>query len=156
VSVLRFVTRSPEETRSLGERLSHALRPGDVLVFKGDMGAGKSVLARGIAGGLGITGPIASPTFTILQAYDSGRLPFYHFDWYRITSPEELFEMGMEEYLGGDGAAVVEWPERAPEALPEAFLQIALSPGAGEDERIIEITPVGGFRSINLNGEAGS
>ena len=153
---MRFVTRSPEQTRSLGERLSHALRPGDVLVFRGEMGAGKSVLARGIARGLGIAGPIASPTFTILQAYSQGRLPFYHFDWYRIGSPEELFEMGMEEYLGGDGAAVVEWPERAPEALPEAFLQVTLSPGAGEDERVIEITPVGCFRSIEFYGEAES
>lgn len=153
---MRFVTHSPDETRSLGERLSHALRPGDVLVFRGEMGAGKSVLARGVARGLGIAGPIASPTFTILQAYDTGRLPFYHFDWYRIESPEELFEMGMEEYLGGDGVAVVEWPERAPEALPEAFLQLALSPGAGEGERVIEMTPVGGFRSIECNGEAES
>jgi len=109
------------------------------------MGAGKSEFTRGIARGLGISGPIASPTFTIMQAYDSGRLPLYHFDWYRINDAEELFEIGAEEYLHGDGIAVVEWAERASELLPDSYLQISLSKGAGDDVRIIEIIPVGGY-----------
>lgn len=142
---MQYVTHSAAETRSLGEALSISLRPGDVLVLQGDMGAGKSEFTRGIARGLGILGPIASPTFTILQAYDSGRLPLYHFDWYRINDPEELFEIGAEEYLQGDGVAVVEWAERAPELLPDAYLLISLSNGAGDDDRIIEIISVGGY-----------
>lgn len=147
---MRYVTYSAKETRSLGEELSKFLRPGDVLVLRGEMGAGKSELARGIARGLGIDGPIASPSFTILQAYDSGRLPLYHFDWYRINDEEELQEIGTEEYLAGDGVSVVEWPERAPHMLPEAYLQISLLPGAGENERIIEIIPVGGYANAFL------
>ena len=142
---MQYVTHSPTETRSLGEALSKGLRPGDVLVLQGGMGAGKSEFTRGIARGLGISGPIASPTFTIMQAYDSGRLPLYHFDWYRINDAEELFEIGAEEYLQGDGIAVVEWAERASELLPDSYLQISLSKGAGDDERIIEIIPVGGY-----------
>ena len=139
----KYVTKSANETRSLGEALSSSLRPGDVLVLKGNMGAGKSEFARGIARGLGISGPIASPTFTILQAYDSGRLPLYHFDWYRINDIEELYEIGTEEYLQGNGIAIVEWSERAPELLPERYLQISITKGAGDDERMIEIIPVG-------------
>ena len=142
---MRYVTHSSKETRSLGEELSKLLRPGDVLALYGDMGAGKSELTRGIARGLQIDGPIASPTFTILQAYDTGRLPLYHFDWYRITDPDELYEIGAEEYLYGSGVAVVEWPERAPHMLPEAYLQITIAYGAGENERVIEISPVGSF-----------
>jgi tRNA threonylcarbamoyladenosine biosynthesis protein TsaE len=114
------------------------------------MGAGKSELTRGIAKGLLIYGPILSPSFTILQSYDTGRLPLYHFDWYRIMDPEELYEIGTEEYLSGKGVSVVEWPDRAPGMLPEAYLQISLAYGAGENERIIEITPVGGNTNASL------
>jgi tRNA threonylcarbamoyladenosine biosynthesis protein TsaE len=114
------------------------------------MGAGKSELTRGIAKGLLIDGPILSPTFTILQSYDTGRLPLFHFDWYRIMDPEELYEIGTEEYLSGKGVSVVEWPDRAPGMLPEAYLQISLAYGAGENERIIEITPVGGYTNASL------
>ena len=146
---MRYVTHSPKETRSLGEALGKRLRPGDVLVLQGQMGAGKSELTRGIARGLQIDGPIASPTFTILQAYDTGRLPLYHFDWYRINSPEELYEIGAEEYLTGDGVSVVEWPERAPDMLPEKHLQISIAYGAGENLRVIEITPVGGCADVS-------
>ncbi len=147
---LIYTTHSPQETRSLGEELSRLLRPGDVLVLRGEMGAGKSELTRGIARGLYIDGPIASPTFTILQAYDSGRLPLYHFDWYRIIHPEELYEIGAEEYLSGRGVSVVEWPDKAPHMLPESYLQISLAYGAGENERVIEITPMGGYTNASL------
>ena len=107
-------TSSPLQTRRLGERMAQQLRAGDVLLLLGDLGAGKSELTRGIARGLGISGPIASPSFPIMNLYDTGRVPLYHFDWYRLESVDELYEMGLDEYLGGDGIAVVEWPERCP------------------------------------------
>lgn len=131
----------------LGARLATSLRPGDVLLLFGDMGAGKSELTRGIASGLGIDGPVSSPSFTILQVYEDGRVPLYHFDWYRMESVEELYELGMEEYLGGDGIAVVEWPTRCPEAVPESYLEITFTP-LGEDTREITWRSVGNFRTI--------
>ncbi len=142
-----MITTSAKETRALGARLAASLRPGDVLLLFGDMGAGKSELTRGIASGLGIEGPIASPSFTILQVYEDGRIPLYHFDWYRMESVEELYELGMEEYLGGDGVAVVEWPVRCPEAIPASYLEITLTP-LGETARDIVWRSVGDFRTI--------
>ena len=111
------VTQSVAETRALGEKLARQLRPGDVVLLEGELGAGKSELARGIARGLGVTETVTSPSFTILNVYESGRYPLYHFDWYRLESEEELYELGMDEYLGGDGIALVEWPGRCPEAI---------------------------------------
>lgn len=142
-----MITTSVKETRALGARLAASLRPGDVLLLFGDMGAGKSELTRGIASGLGIAGPIASPSFTILQVYEDGRIPLYHFDWYRMESVEELYELGMEEYLGGDGVAVIEWPTRCPEAIPESYLEVVLKP-AGENLREIFWRSAGNFRTI--------
>ena len=142
-------THSPEETRKLAEKLSHQLQAGDVLLLLGDLGAGKSEFTRGLAQGLGIQGTVASPSFTILNVYEDGRVPLYHFDWYRLNSAEELYEMGMDEYLGGDGIAVVEWPSQCPEAIPADYLEISLTP-MGESEREITITPRGGFREISM------
>lgn len=142
-------TYSPAETRALGERLAAQLCAGDVLLLWGDLGAGKSEFTRGVARGLGITAPVASPSFTILNVYEEGRLPLYHFDWYRLNSADELFEMGMEEYLGGDGVAVVEWPGQCPEAIPACCLEVRITP-AEDDSRRITITPCGGFRTLNL------
>ena len=132
------VTNSPEETRRLGEQLAGQLQAGDVVVLEGELGAGKSELARGIARGLGVTETVTSPSFTILNVYESGRCPLYHFDWYRLESAEELYELGMDEYLGGDGIAVVEWAERCPEAVPEDAMRISLET-AGEQTRNITI-----------------
>lgn len=131
-------THSAEETRALGEKLSGRLQAGDVVVLEGELGAGKSELARGIARGLGVKETVTSPSFTILNVYESGRIPLYHFDWYRLESAEELYELGMDEYLGGDGIAVVEWAERCPEVVPEGSMRIRIE-ATGEDERIIEI-----------------
>ncbi len=142
-------THSPEETRELAEKLSRQLQAGDVLLLLGDLGAGKSEFTRGLAHGLGIQGTVASPSFTILNVYEDGRVPLYHFDWYRLNSAEELYEMGMDEYLGGDGIAVVEWPSQCPEAIPADYLEISLTP-MGESEREITITPRGGFREISM------
>ena len=131
-------TSSAAETRALGEKLADRLQPGDVVVLAGDLGAGKSELARGIARGLGVKETVPSPSFTILNVYESGRCPLYHFDWYRLESAEELYELGMDEYLGGDGIAVVEWAERCPEAIPENALRITLET-TGEEKRKITV-----------------
>ena len=142
-------TRSPEETRAFGRSLAQKLQPGDVLLLWGNLGAGKSEMTRGIAEGLGVSGPVTSPSCTILNVYDDGRVPLYHFDWYRLESAEELYEMGMDEYLGGDGVAVVEWPSQCPEAIPETYLSVELKP-VGETEREITLTPMGEFRTIDI------
>ena len=131
-------TTSADETRAFGEALARELRPGDTLLLSGDLGAGKSELTRGIARGLCVAGPVASPSFTILNVYEDGRIPLYHFDWYRLESADELFEMGMDEYLGGDGVAVVEWPERCPEAWPPSRIRVRIT-SLGENEREITL-----------------
>ena len=130
------VTNSAAETKALGEKLASRLKVGDVVVLEGELGAGKSELARGIARGLGVTETVTSPSFTILNVYESGRCPLYHFDWYRLESEEELYELGMDEYLGGEGIAVIEWAERCPEAVPENVLRIRLEVTGGESRRI--------------------
>lgn len=146
-----MITNSAEETRALGRRLAEELRPGDVVLLEGPLGAGKSEMARGAARGLGVTETVTSPSFTILNVYESGRLPLYHFDWYRLEDEEELFELGLQEYLGGDGVALVEWPERCPEVLPADCLRIRLRP-VSDGEREITIESLGGFRRLNLKG----
>ena len=132
-----MITRSAKETRKLGESLAERLKPGDVLLLEGDLGAGKSELTRGIARGLGVEETVTSPSFTILNVYESGRCPLYHFDWYRLEGSGELYELGMDEYLGGDGIAVVEWPDRCPDAIPENSYRIILET-LGENERNIK------------------
>ena len=114
-----IITNSAAETRELGKRLAEQLKAGDVILLEGDLGAGKSEFARGVAKGLGVTETVTSPSFTILNVYESGKLPLYHFDWYRLESSEELYELGMDEYLGGNGIALVEWPAQCPDAVPE-------------------------------------
>ena len=140
-------TNSAEETRELGFQLAEELRAGDVILLEGPLGAGKSELARGIAKGLGVSERVTSPSFTILNVYSSGRLPLYHFDWYRLESEEELYELGMEEYLSGDGVALVEWPGRCPDALPEDFLMIEIAP-EGTHGRNLEVYHHGQFREL--------
>ena len=131
------VTNSAEETRALGEQLAERLSAGDVVTLEGELGAGQSELARGIARGLGVTETVTSPSFTILNVYESGRVPLYHFDWYRLESEAELYELGMDEYLGGDGIAVVEWAERCPDAVPENAIRIPLEATGPESRRIL-------------------
>ena len=136
------VTHSAAETRALGARMAQDMKAGDVVLLEGELGAGKSEFARGVAGGLGVTETVTSPSFTILNVYESGRVPLYHFDWYRLESAEELFEMGLDEYLGGDGVALVEWPGRCPEAVPEKHLMIRFVQ-TGEETREIEVVRSG-------------
>lgn len=145
---MRLNSNSVAQTHAIGQKLAQQLRPGDVLLMLGDMGAGKSELTRGIAKGLGVTGYVTSPTFTILQVHDNGRMPLYHFDWYRLSDVEELYELSMDEYLYGDGVSVIEWPSRAEEAIPEQVLEIELIP-VDDEQRIIELRPCGGFRMLD-------
>lgn len=114
-----FETNTPEETYSFAKELGEKARPGMVYTLTGDLGAGKTVFAQGLAKGLGIEEAISSPTFTIVQVYEKGRLPFYHFDVYRIGDIEEMEEIGYEDYFYGDGVCLVEWAELIEELLPE-------------------------------------
>ena len=114
--------------QALGARLAPTLRAGDVILLSGDMGAGKSEFARGVARGLGIACAVPSPSFTILNVYEEGRVPLYHFDWYRIGDESELTDMGLDEYIGGNGVTLIEWHERASDLLPETALEVRLTP----------------------------
>ena len=116
---MEFITHSPEETEALGKRLALALQPGDVIAYSGDLGAGKTAFTRGLAAGLGITEPVTSPTYTIVNEYLSGRLPLCHFDMYRLSSADDLFDIGWEDYLLRGGVCAVEWSENVEEALQD-------------------------------------
>ncbi|MDP8225419.1 MAG: tRNA (adenosine(37)-N6)-threonylcarbamoyltransferase complex ATPase subunit type 1 TsaE [Candidatus Lernaella stagnicola] len=120
------ISRDEEETREWGKRLAVYLRPGDVVGLVGELGAGKTRFAQGLARGLGVPADtvITSPTFTLLAIYESGRLPFYHFDFYRLETAVDLERIGAEEYLWGEGVCAVEWAERIPEALPDETLYV--------------------------------
>ena len=119
-------SHSHEETFALGFRLGKKARAGQVYTLDGDLGAGKTVFAQGFAAGLDIPEDVNSPTFTILQIYESGRLPLYHFDAYRIGDPEEMYEIGFEDYLYGNGVTLIEWAQLIEELLPEECLRICI------------------------------
>lgn len=114
-----YETFSPEETHALGKKLGASALPGEVYTLNGDLGVGKTVFTQGIAEGLGITEPVSSPTFTIVQVYEDGRMPFYHFDVYRIGDIEEMDEIGYEDYFYGEGLCMIEWAGLIEEILPE-------------------------------------
>ena len=119
-------TRSPEETYELGRKIGLQARPGQVYTLTGDLGVGKTVFTQGVAAGLGITEPVSSPTFTIVQVYEEGRLPFYHFDVYRIGDIEEMEEIGYDDYFFGEGICLIEWAELIEEILPEDRISITI------------------------------
>lgn len=135
---------SPEETSALGRELGANAKPGEVYTLIGDLGVGKTVLTQGIADGLGITEPICSPTFTIVQVYEEGRLPFYHFDVYRIGDIEEMDEIGYEDYFYGDGLCMIEWANLIEEILPDNYKEITIEKDLekGLDYRKITIKEV--------------
>ena len=116
----------PGDTSSLGQRLGREAKKGDIFCLNGDLGVGKTVFTQGFAAGLGITEPVNSPTFTILQQYDEGRLPLYHFDVYRIGDVSEMDEVGYEDCFYGDGVTLIEWPERIRELLPEHVVTVTI------------------------------
>lgn len=141
---MQIETFSPEETFALGQRIGQEARPGDVFTMVGDLGVGKTVFTQGVAAGLGITEPVSSPTFTIVQVYEDGRLPFYHFDVYRIGDVEEMEESGYEDYFYGGGVTMIEWANLIEEILPESYRQITIEKDLekGFDYRIITIEEV--------------
>ena len=119
-------TRRPEETFALGEKLGREAKPGQIYTLNGDLGTGKTVFTQGFASGLGITEPVNSPTFTILQVYEEGRMPFYHFDVYRIGDVEEMDEIGYEDCFYGEGVCLIEWAELIEEILPENVIVVTI------------------------------
>ena len=132
--------KNEKETENFGRRLGESLSAGDVVAMVGDLGTGKTTLTGYIARGLGIKETVSSPTFTIIKEYNSGRLPLYHFDVYRIGDPEELFNIGADEYFDGDGVCVVEWADLVSEELPENSKYIFIEYEEKEGERIYKCT----------------
>lgn len=134
-------THSAEETYELGKKIGQNAKAGQLYCLIGDLGVGKTVFTQGLAAGLGITEPVNSPTFTILQIYEEGRIPFYHFDVYRIEEIEEMEEIGYEEYFDGEGVCLIEWANLIGEILPEEHIQIVIEKdlSSGFDYRTIRI-----------------
>lgn len=135
---MNYTTNSTQETEALGTALANLLQPGDIIAFSGDLGAGKTALTRGIAQGLHITAPVTSPTFTIVQEYEGGRLPLFHFDLYRLSGEDDLFDLGFEEYFHRSGVCVLEWSEIAGDSL-ESPITLALRHGEEESQRKITL-----------------
>lgn len=135
-------TRSPEETFQFGEKLGREAKPGQIYTLNGDLGTGKTVFTQGFAAGLDITEPVNSPTFTIVQIYEEGRMPFYHFDVYRIGDVEEMDEIGYEDCFYGEGVCLIEWAELIEEILPEHVIAVTIEKDLeqGFDYRKITLT----------------
>ena len=132
---------SAKDTLQLGSRLGKFCKAGDVILLHGDLGVGKTVFSKGIGEGLGIEEPISSPTFTILQVYEEGRIPLYHFDVYRIADIEEMEEIGYEDYFYGEGVCLIEWAKQIQEILPDRTIQVTIAKNLkqGFDNREIVI-----------------
>ena len=138
--MMQITTHSADETQALGQKLASRLAPGDVIAYFGDLGAGKTAFTCGLAQGLGITDPVTSPTSTIVNEYLSGRIPLFHFDMYRLSSSDELFDIGWEDYLSRGGVCAVEWSENVEDALQDA-IRVTIEKDADEpDTRHITIT----------------
>ena len=137
-------THDPEETFEVGRKIGMNAKPGQIYTLTGDLGVGKTVFTQGVAAGLGITEPVNSPTFTIIQEYEDGRLPFYHFDVYRIADIEEMDEIGYEDYFYGNGLTMIEWANLIEEILPDHYRQITIEKDLekGFDYRRITIEEV--------------
>lgn len=137
-------TFCPEGTFEVGKNLALEAMPGQVYTLIGDLGVGKTVLTQGMACGLGITEPVNSPTFTIVQVYEEGRMPFYHFDVYRIGDVEEMDEIGYEDYFYGEGLCLIEWANLIEEILPDAYVRITIEKNLekGFDYRLITIEEI--------------
>lgn len=139
---MEFNTHSPAETRALGERLADVLAPGAVVAFTGDLGAGKTAFVSGMAAALGVEERVTSPTFTIVNEYEGGRLPLFHFDMYRLGDADELFHIGWEDYLARGGICAVEWSENVAEAIEDDAIRVSIRRGVGDNDRIITIEGV--------------
>lgn len=140
-------TTNPEETFALGQTLGRKAKAGQIYTLNGDLGVGKTVFTQGLASGLGITEAVSSPTFTIVQVYEEGRLPFYHFDVYRIGDIEEMEEIGYDDYFFGNGVCMIEWAELIEELIPEDSIHVVIEKDLekGFDYRKITITGLEGW-----------
>ena len=139
-----YLTHNEIETEALGETLARRLGPGDVVAYRGDLGAGKTAFTRGLARGLGCTGRVTSPTFTVVNEYE-GRLPLFHFDLYRLEGEDALYDIGWEDYLDRGGVCAVEWSERAEAALPRETVWVSIRRCAESED----------WRRITIEGRAG-
>ncbi len=119
-------TNSEKETFELGKKIGQQAKPGEIYTLDGDLGVGKTIFTKGVAAGLGIEEPVNSPTFTIVQIYEEGRMPFYHFDVYRIGDPQEMEEIGYEDYFFGEGVCIIEWANLIEELLPEHAVRVRI------------------------------
>lgn len=138
---MEYLSHSEAETQAIGRELGRRLKPGTVLAYRGDLGMGKTAFTRGLADGLGCSGRVASPTFTIVNEYE-GPIPLFHFDLYRLPDADALFDIGWEDYLDRGGVCAVEWSERAAEALPEGTVWVTLARCPEQD----------GWRAITVEG----
>ncbi|MCI9222181.1 MAG: tRNA (adenosine(37)-N6)-threonylcarbamoyltransferase complex ATPase subunit type 1 TsaE [Oscillospiraceae bacterium] len=139
---MEWITHSPAETEALGARLAEALDAGRVVAFTGDLGAGKTAFVSGMARALGVEERVTSPTFTIVNEYEGGRLPLFHFDMYRLGDADELFHIGWEDYLARGGICAVEWSENVAEALEPDAVRVSIVRGDGDSDRMITIEGV--------------
>ena len=133
-----------QDTYDLGKKLGENCKPGDIILLNGDLGVGKTVFTKGFGKGLGIEEPISSPTFTIMQIYEQGRLPLYHFDVYRIADPEEMDEIGYEDYFFGKGVCLIEWAELIYDILPPQYKKVTIKKDVekGFDYRTITVEEI--------------
>ena len=139
---MKLISHSPEETRAIGARLADRLQGGEVVAFTGDLGAGKTAFVSGMAEALGVEDRVTSPTFTIVNEYEGGRLPLFHFDMYRLGSADELFLIGWEDYLARNGVCAVEWSENVAGAIEGDAIRVSITRGEGDNDRIIDIEGV--------------
>ncbi len=145
---MKYVTQQPEQTETLGAALARCLAPGDVVALFGALGAGKPAFVRGMARGLGIRDRVTSPTYTVVNEYLSGALPLFHFDLYRLSGPDDLFDIGWEDYLDRGGICAVEWSERAPALLAGA---VRVTIRMGQTPEVREITIEAGEKDADIS-----
>lgn len=139
---MEYRSGSEAQTEAIGAQLAQSLKPGTVIAFTGDLGAGKTAFTRGLARGLGIPDRVTSPTFTIVNEYEGGRLPLFHFDMYRLGSSDELFDIGWEDYLARGGVCAVEWSENISDALEEDAVLVDIRQGTSDSQRVITVEGV--------------
>lgn len=142
--MIEYTSKSISDTNAIAKELAQNAKPGDVIALVGEMGAGKTHFSKAFAKELGITSTVNSPTFTIMNSYEEGRIPLYHFDAYRIEDPDEMTEIGFEEFIYGQGVCVIEWADIIKDILPTSFLLVKIET-LGENERKIKIEEVNGL-----------
>lgn len=136
---MKYISNNVKETQNIAKTFAKTLVPGDVICLNGDLGVGKTAFVQGLAAALNISEPITSPTFTIVNCYESGIMPFYHFDVYRIDDSDEMYEIGYDEYVFGNGVSVIEWPEKIADILPRCRYEITIEKKLAIHENYREI-----------------